>query len=139
MNATATITPAPQQYMRALERANEVRLARAELKRRVAGGKIDVAEVILYCPREAGEHGGGRPADQPAPLGSDPLPQASRPDPAVREQDRRVDDRPTASRTGDDAGVHRSGPRVERQPVGSGQSDEYLTRHQPESPRAALQ
>jgi hypothetical protein len=39
--------------MCALERANEVRLARAELKRRVAFGKIDVAEVILYCPWEA--------------------------------------------------------------------------------------
>jgi hypothetical protein len=39
--------------MRALERANEVRLARAELKRRVAFGEIDVAEVILYCPWEA--------------------------------------------------------------------------------------
>jgi hypothetical protein len=39
--------------MRALERANEVRIARAELKRRVAFGKIDVAEVILYCPSEA--------------------------------------------------------------------------------------
>jgi hypothetical protein len=39
--------------MRALERANEVRLARAELKRRVAFGKIDVAEVIVYCPWEA--------------------------------------------------------------------------------------
>jgi hypothetical protein len=33
--------------MRALERANEVRLARARLKRRVAFGEIDVAEVIL--------------------------------------------------------------------------------------------
>jgi len=39
--------------MRALERANEVRLARAELKRRVAVGEIDVAEVILCCPSEA--------------------------------------------------------------------------------------
>ena len=36
MNATATIAPAGPQYMRALERANQVRLARAELKRRVA-------------------------------------------------------------------------------------------------------
>jgi hypothetical protein len=53
MNATATITPAGPQYMRALARANEVRLARAELKRGVAFGKIDVAEVILYCPWEA--------------------------------------------------------------------------------------
>jgi hypothetical protein len=39
--------------MRALERANQVRLARAELKRRVAIGQIDVADVILYCPWEA--------------------------------------------------------------------------------------
>ena len=39
--------------MRALERANQVRLARAELKRRVAGGEIGVAEVILECPWEA--------------------------------------------------------------------------------------
>ena len=53
MNATATIAPAGPQYMRALERANEVRLARAELKRRVALGETDVATVILECPWEA--------------------------------------------------------------------------------------
>ena len=53
MNATATIAPAGPQHMRALERANQVRLARAELKRRVAGGEIGVAEVILDCPWEA--------------------------------------------------------------------------------------
>jgi hypothetical protein len=51
--ATATIAPAGPQYMRALERANKVRLARAELKRRVAVGEVDVAEVILDCPWEA--------------------------------------------------------------------------------------
>ena len=39
--------------MRALERANQVRLARAELKRRVAVEDIEVAEVILECPWEA--------------------------------------------------------------------------------------
>jgi hypothetical protein len=39
--------------MRALERANEVRLARADLKRRVATGEVTVAEVILECPWEA--------------------------------------------------------------------------------------
>jgi hypothetical protein len=39
--------------MRALERANQVRLARAELKRRIAMGAVDVAEVILECPWEA--------------------------------------------------------------------------------------
>jgi hypothetical protein len=53
MNATATIAPAGPQHMRALERANQVRLARAELKRRVASGEIGVAEVILDCPWEA--------------------------------------------------------------------------------------
>jgi hypothetical protein len=39
--------------MRALERANQVRLARASLKRRIALGEIDVATVILECPWEA--------------------------------------------------------------------------------------
>ena len=53
MNATATIAPAGPQHMRALERANKVRLARAELKRRIAEGDLDVAEVILDCPWEA--------------------------------------------------------------------------------------
>ncbi len=41
------------QRMRALERANEVRLARAELKRRIAHGDVSAADVILACPWEA--------------------------------------------------------------------------------------
>jgi hypothetical protein len=53
MNATATVAPPGPQHMRALERANEVRLARAELKRRVAVGEVEVATVILECPWEA--------------------------------------------------------------------------------------
>jgi hypothetical protein len=53
MNATATVAPAGPQHMRALERANKVRLARAELKRRIATGEISVADVILDCPWEA--------------------------------------------------------------------------------------
>src|SRR5436305_14729159 len=53
MNATAPIAPAGPQHMRALARANQIRLARAELKRGVAAGKIDAAEVIVYCPWEA--------------------------------------------------------------------------------------
>ncbi|MDX6729411.1 MAG: hypothetical protein QOK49_4216 [Baekduia sp.] len=52
MNAAATIAPAPQ-HLRALARANEVRLARAELKRQVADGEINAAHVILECPWEA--------------------------------------------------------------------------------------
>jgi len=39
--------------MRALERANQVRLARAELKRRVAMNQVAVSEVIMDCPWEA--------------------------------------------------------------------------------------
>src|ERR1700691_3935723 len=53
MSAPAAVAPAGPQYMRALERANQVRLARAELKRRVAMGEIEVAAVILECPWEA--------------------------------------------------------------------------------------
>jgi hypothetical protein len=52
MDATATVVRGPQ-YMRALERANEVRLARAELKRRVAEGALPASEVILSSPWEA--------------------------------------------------------------------------------------
>jgi hypothetical protein len=39
--------------MRALAQANRVRLARAELKRQVADGEVDVAGVVLDCPWEA--------------------------------------------------------------------------------------
>ncbi len=53
MNATATIAPARPQHLRALARANEVRLARADLKRRVADGEMCAAEVILDAPWEA--------------------------------------------------------------------------------------
>jgi hypothetical protein len=52
MTAAATISPAPQ-HMRALARANEVRLARAELKRSVSDGELSAATVILDCPMEA--------------------------------------------------------------------------------------
>ena len=41
------------QHLRALERANEVRLARAELKRQIAAEEISASHVILDCPWEA--------------------------------------------------------------------------------------
>jgi hypothetical protein len=53
MNMTRTIDPPRPQWMPALERANEVRKARAKLKRGVAFGGVDVAEIILRCPWEA--------------------------------------------------------------------------------------
>jgi len=51
MTATATVAPGPQ-HLRALQRANEVRLARAELKRRVSSGETTVSEVVLTVPWE---------------------------------------------------------------------------------------
>jgi hypothetical protein len=42
-----------QQHLRALARANRVRLARAELKRQIAGEEIAASQVILDCPWEA--------------------------------------------------------------------------------------
>jgi len=53
MTATATIAPARPQHLQALSRANQVRLARAQLKRRVACGAITVSDVILESPWEA--------------------------------------------------------------------------------------
>ncbi len=50
---TAIQTSGPQR-LRALERANEIRLARAALKRRIALGQVSAAEVLLGCPEEAG-------------------------------------------------------------------------------------
>ena len=50
--SAATLDPAPQ-HLQALERANRVRLARAELKRQVAEGERTVADIVLDCPWEA--------------------------------------------------------------------------------------
>ena len=52
MGDIATTTAAPQ-HLRALHHANRVRLARAELKRRVASQQVSAAEVVLDCPWEA--------------------------------------------------------------------------------------
>lgn len=49
----ATEIPTAPQRLRALEHANAIRLARAELKRRVAEGQVSAAEVILECPDAA--------------------------------------------------------------------------------------
>ena len=42
-----------QQHLRALEQANRVRLARAQLKRKVANQEVRVEDVVLHCPWEA--------------------------------------------------------------------------------------
>ena len=56
MAAIAVAEDVPQvlpQHMRALARANEVRLARAELKRKIVQGEVTVAEIVLETPWEA--------------------------------------------------------------------------------------
>ena len=53
MTSTATIAPLPNRLL-ALERANEIRRARAQLKRRIGARDLSAAEVILDCPVEAG-------------------------------------------------------------------------------------
>jgi hypothetical protein len=58
MSATASVAlPAPSvhtpQHLRALERANRVRLARASLKRRIGQGELAVSDVLIKRPWEA--------------------------------------------------------------------------------------
>jgi hypothetical protein len=43
---------AAPQHLTALARANRVRLARAELKRRIAEGETSAADVVVACPWE---------------------------------------------------------------------------------------
>ena len=68
MTQTATTTSEPQR-LRALERANEIRLARAGLKRRIAIGEVSAAEVIIDLPRRGQQLASRRAADEPASVG----------------------------------------------------------------------
>ncbi len=52
MGETAVLTP-DQQHLRALREANRVRLARADMKRQIAAGRVSAADVILSCPWQA--------------------------------------------------------------------------------------
>ena len=52
MSVTVTEQPHPQ-HLRALARANAVRLARAELKRRISEEEVTAGEVFAQCPWEA--------------------------------------------------------------------------------------
>ena len=53
MPAASTVAPATApQHMQALAHANRVRLARASLKRAVASGDADAAEIVRDCPWE---------------------------------------------------------------------------------------
>jgi len=52
MTSTAALSADPLR-LRALRRANEIRLERAQLKRRIAAGELSAAAVILDCPDAA--------------------------------------------------------------------------------------
>ena len=53
MEAASTLAPAVMpQHMQALAHANEIRLARAALKRSIAAGQVGAAEVVRECPSE---------------------------------------------------------------------------------------
>jgi hypothetical protein len=53
MEAASTVAPvAMPQHMQALAHANRVRLARASLKREIAKGTVDAAEIVRECPWE---------------------------------------------------------------------------------------
>jgi hypothetical protein len=53
MGSIDGIVTGEPQHLRALEHANRVRLARAELKRRIASGDVSVPEVVVESPWEA--------------------------------------------------------------------------------------
>lgn len=53
MTQPTALSTAEPQRLRALERANEIRLARAGLKRRIALGEVSAADVLLTCPEAA--------------------------------------------------------------------------------------
>ena len=53
MGKSATVSAGQEQHLRALEYANRVRLARAQLKRRIAAGELPAADVVLRCPWQA--------------------------------------------------------------------------------------
>jgi hypothetical protein len=52
MGSKAPPGHAPQ-HLQALERANEVRHARASLKRKIANGDVSVQQVLVACPSHA--------------------------------------------------------------------------------------
>jgi hypothetical protein len=53
MEAASTMAPAAMpQHLQALAHANRVRLARASLKRDIASGAVDAAEIVRHCPWE---------------------------------------------------------------------------------------
>jgi hypothetical protein len=53
MLSNAVVDDQAQQQLLALRQANRVRVARAELKRKIARDEVSVAQVVVDCPWEA--------------------------------------------------------------------------------------
>ena len=53
MGKSGTFDAGGSQHLQALQYANRVRLARADMKRRIAEGELAASEVVLGCPWEA--------------------------------------------------------------------------------------
>ena len=53
MGDSAIVDAGQEQHLRALEYANRVRLARAQMKHQIADGELTAAEVVLGCPWQA--------------------------------------------------------------------------------------
>ena len=53
MLSNAVVDDQTQQQLLALRQANRVRVARAELKRKIARDEVSVAQVVVDCPWEA--------------------------------------------------------------------------------------
>jgi hypothetical protein len=53
MGNSAVVGANQEQHLRALEYANRVRLARAQMKRLIGAGELSAAEVVLSCPWQA--------------------------------------------------------------------------------------
>ena len=53
MGDSATVDAGQEQHLQALEYANRVRLARAQMKRKVATGELSAGEIILDSPWQA--------------------------------------------------------------------------------------
>ncbi len=53
MGKSAVLDAGQDQHLKALEYANRVRLARAQMKRSVAAGELTAADVVMNCPWQA--------------------------------------------------------------------------------------
>ena len=105
MGNSATVDAGQEQHLQALEYANRVRLARAQMKRKIAdGGAVGSGRCPRTSPWQATQHVDKRPADEPEALGTDPLQTVARVTGRAGEQAGRNAHRAPARGAGRDVG-----------------------------------